>query len=63
MPDWMQTVALLNPIDWAVTVARTAYNGTEFGTEFLLRAGLMAAMAIVVPAAAVLAMKRYRNSL
>ena len=63
MPSWMQTVAMVNPIDWAVSTSRAAYNGGPYGPDFWLRAGLLTAMAMLTPALAVLALRRYKRSL
>jgi ABC-2 type transport system permease protein len=63
MPGWMQAIAVVNPIDWAVTVARAAYMGGPYGADVATRAALLAALAAAMPAAAVLALRRYRRSL
>lgn len=54
MPDWMKGVARFNPVDWAVTVARNGFRGTNPGevTEKLVLLVLFAAICWVLAARA-----------
>ncbi len=47
MPPWIRTVARFNPVDWAVTVARHAFEGqfADLAWSLVLLAGFTAASA------------------
>jgi ABC-2 type transport system permease protein len=51
-PDWLQTLANLNPFSHAVNAARDLFNGASGSSEVLLGIGLMAALAFVAVFAA-----------
>jgi ABC-2 type transport system permease protein len=45
-PDWLQTVAALNPFSHAVTAARDLFNGSFGSSEVVIGIGLMAVLAV-----------------
>lgn len=46
-PEWLQTVAAINPFSHAVTAARNLFNGNAGDPEVLIGIGLMALLAVV----------------
>jgi ABC-2 type transport system permease protein len=62
-PDWVQTVARYNPVDWAVVAAREALStGTDWGTVWS-RLGLLTALAAVMAWLATRAFGAYQRSM
>ena len=62
-PDWVQTVARYNPVDWAVVAARqTLSSGTDWGLVWS-RLGLLVALAAVMAWLATRAFGSYQRSL
>lgn len=62
MPAWMQRVASMNPVNWAVAAARSAMLGAEWASVVVHLAALVALVA-VTEALALFALDRYRRSL
>jgi len=62
MPAWMQRVASVNPVNWAVDAARSAMLGTDW-TSVLVHLGALAALVVTTEAFALLALGRYQRSL
>ena len=63
LPDWMQTVAKFNPVNWAVVGARAAaMQKTDWGVVGT-HVALLAGLAIVAGYAASRAFVRYQRSL
>lgn len=62
MPDWMRTTARFNPVDWAVVIARTGFEGTALAPA-LRDVLLLAGFTLLCGAFAVRAFRRYRRSL
>jgi len=62
-PDWVQTIARYNPVDWAVVAARqTLSSGTDWGLVWS-RLGLLVALAAVMAWLATRAFGSYQRSL
>jgi ABC-2 type transport system permease protein len=62
MPGWMQTVADLNPVNWAVEAGRMAVlDDTDWG-GVALRAGLLVVLLIVCWTFATRAFRSYQRS-
>jgi ABC-2 type transport system permease protein len=59
MPGWIRTAAALNPVDWAVTMAREGFTGGDLGAA-AVRFGLLAAFTAASWSAAALAFRRYQ---
>ena len=54
MPDWMATVAMLNPMTYAIEPIRAAFLGLPFGThEYLVAAGWLLVFDVLCSALAV----------
>lgn len=63
MPRWMQDVAKLNPVNWAVEAGRSAaMQKIDWGLVGS-RIGLLAALALLCGAFATWAFNRYQRSL
>jgi ABC-2 type transport system permease protein len=62
MPTWIQRVALLNPANWAVIVARAGFEGTHWAVVPPYLA-LLAALALGCGWLATRAFERYRATL
>ncbi|HET9142896.1 ABC transporter permease [Actinophytocola sp.] len=63
MPDWMQTVAAYNPVDWTVVAAREALSATPDWPAVLVRLAGLLAVAIVMGWLATRAFRSYQRSL
>jgi ABC-2 type transport system permease protein len=62
-PDWLQSVARYNPVDWAVVASREALSaGTDWGAVGV-RIGALAALALVMAWLATRAFGAYQRSL
>jgi ABC-2 type transport system permease protein len=62
-PEWVQTVARYNPVDWAVVAAREALSsGTDWGIVWS-RLGLLTALAAVMAWLATRAFGAYQRSM
>jgi ABC-2 type transport system permease protein len=61
MPGWIQTVARINPVNWAVNAARNAMVGANWG-EVGAYGALLAAFALVAGFFATQAFKVYRRA-
>lgn len=59
MPDWIRVAAAVNPVDWAVTVAREGFRGGDGGTAAIGLA-LLTGFAALCWWLAALAFRRYR---
>lgn len=62
MPDWMQTVARYNPVDWAVLAARSAVAAEPDWSLILSRLGLLAVLSVICIAVASGAFRSYQRS-
>lgn len=62
MPAWMQRVAGVNPVNWAVAAARSAMLGTDWASV-IVHLGALGALFGTMEALALLALRRYRDSL
>ena len=62
MPIWMQRVASVNPVNWAVEAAGSAMLGTDW-TSVIVHLGALATLVATMEALALLALLRYRRSL
>ena len=62
MPGWMQTIAKINPVNWAVQAGREAATGTIDWGFIGVRAGLLFALLIAAIAFATRAFRTYQNS-
>jgi len=58
MPGWIRLVTALNPVDWAVTMARNAFFG-EGWAQVALNAGLLAVFALACTGLAATAFSRF----
>jgi ABC-2 type transport system permease protein len=63
LPEWVQTVSRYNPLTWAVDAARSAMSTDVDWGLVGSRCGLLAALALVVAAWSVRAMRSYQRSL
>ena len=63
MPDWMQTVADFNPVNWAVEAARAAALGDGGWDVVATRAGLLTGFLVLCAWFALRALERYQRSL
>jgi ABC-2 type transport system permease protein len=61
MPGWIRVLAAINPIDWAVTVSRAAFNGS-FDAWMLRPLGLLVAITGVAWLVALRSLIRYQRS-
>ncbi|HXF72759.1 MAG TPA: ABC transporter permease [Actinomycetota bacterium] len=62
VPGWIATVAAYNPVTWAVEAAREAMSGAVDWGSVGLRAGGLAAIAVVLVLAASRALRAYTRS-
>jgi ABC-2 type transport system permease protein len=62
MPRWMQGIAAVNPVDWAVTAGRATFEGRPLG-EVLPPIGLLAVFALLVWTLAARCFALYQRSL
>lgn len=62
MPHWMQAVAPYNPVDWAVTAARTAVSSDPDWGAVFLRFGYLTALTALCVVVAVRAFRSYVRS-
>ena len=62
MPRWIQSAARFNPVNWAVTAARDAYEGGA-GFELLVSLALLASFTLICGAIATRAFRRYQASM
>jgi ABC-2 type transport system permease protein len=63
MPDWMDTAADFNPLEWAVEAARAAALGDGGWDVVLTRCGLLAGFLALCAWFALRALERYQRSL
>lgn len=61
-PDWVQTAATYNPLDWAVVVSREALSATPNWAAIWPRLGALAALAVVMSWLATKAFALYQRS-
>jgi len=61
-PDWLQTVARYNPVDWAVVVSRQALSADPDWGAVLPRLGALALLAIGMAWLATRAFRTYQRS-
>ena len=61
MPSWMRILAVINPVDWAVTTSRAAFNGYA-GPEILRSFGLLALFAGLAWGFTIRALFHYQRS-
>ena len=62
MPDWIQTVARYNPLDWAVLVSREALSATPEWGVIAWRGGALVVLAVVMSWLATKAFGAYQKS-
>lgn len=62
MPAWMQRVASVNPVNWAVEAARSAMLGTDWASV-IVHLGALAVLVVTMEALALVALGRYQRSL
>jgi ABC-2 type transport system permease protein len=62
MPHWMQRLASVNPVNWAVEAARSAMLGTDWASV-IVHLGALAALVVATEALALAALGRYQRSL
>ncbi|BDZ44355.1 ABC transporter permease [Naasia aerilata] len=62
LPDWVQSVATVNPLNWAVDIARTGLAGTEDWGAVGLHAVLLTALAALALLWAVRSIRSYQRS-
>jgi ABC-2 type transport system permease protein len=62
MPGWMQTVADINPVNWAVEAGREAVSAVPDWGFVASRAGFLAALTLVCGAFATRAFRAYQKS-
>jgi ABC-2 type transport system permease protein len=62
MPDWIQTVARYNPLDWAVLVSREALSATPDWGVIASRGSALAVLAVVMSWLATKAFGAYQKS-
>lgn len=62
LPEWVQNVARVNPLDWAVDLARTGLAGTVDWADAALHGGLLAALAALALLWAVRSIRSYQRS-
>jgi ABC-2 type transport system permease protein len=61
-PEWIQTVARFNPLNWAVVAARSALSDSPDWAVVWSRLGLLAAVAVIMAALAGRAFGVYQRS-
>ena len=62
MPDWIQTVARYNPLDWAVLVSREVLSATPDWGVIAWRGGALVVLAVVMSWLATKAFGTYQKS-
>src|SRR3954470_18553614 len=62
-PDWVQTAATYNPVDWAVVASREALSASTDWTAIWPRLGLLLALAAAMAYVGTRAFGRYQRSL
>lgn len=62
MPEWMQTVAHYNPLNWAVLVSREGLSATPDWSVVWANGGALAALALVMSWLATRAFRVYQRS-
>ena len=62
-PDWLQTVARYNPVDWAVVASREALSADPDWGAALPRLGFLAALAVGMAWLATRAFRAYQHSI
>ena len=62
IPEWMQTAAAVNPVNWAVEAARIAASGDDWG-KLAGYTGALIALSLVCIAFATRAFRAYQSSL
>jgi ABC-2 type transport system permease protein len=62
MPDWMQSIAAVNPVDWTVEAGRQALTAAPDWGFVLVRAGWLAVFAIACAWLATRAFRAYQRS-
>jgi len=62
MPGWIQAVANLNPVNWAVSAARAALMGNGHPAAIALRMGLLAAFGVLSATLATSSFRAYQRS-
>ncbi len=62
MPDWMQTVAKFNPLNWAVEAGREAVSANPDWASVAGKGGLLVAFLLVCGTFAVRAFRTYQRS-
>lgn len=61
MPEWMQTVSRLNPVNWAVNAARYAMLDTQWAA-IAIDSALLLAFTLLMAAFATLSFRAYRRA-
>lgn len=61
-PAWIQNVARLNPVDWAVTAGRAGLQATIDWSTILARFGLLVLLTLIMGAAATRAFRAYQKT-
>lgn len=62
MPGWIRAAARFNPVNWAVTAARDAYEGRS-GGELAVSLALLTGFTLLCGAAATRSFRRYQDSM
>ncbi len=62
-PDWVATVAMVNPVNWAVEAGRAALGADPDWSFVLVRVGLLAVLTIVSTAFATRTFRAYQASI
>lgn len=62
MPSWMQRLASVNPVNWAVESARSAMLGTDW-SSVIVHLGALAVLVVAMEAFALMALSNYQRSL
>jgi ABC-2 type transport system permease protein len=63
IPDWMQTVAIFNPLNWAVEAGREAVSASPDWASIAGRCGLLLAFLAVCASFAIRAFRTYQRSI
>ena len=63
LPGWIQSIALVNPLDWAVTVAREAITADPDWGSMLWRLGALAGLTLLAGWLAARSFRSYQRSL
>jgi ABC-2 type transport system permease protein len=62
MPGWMQQVADLNPLDWAMVAGRSALSGNPDWGDVLIRSGGLLALAVAAVWLSIRTFRSYQRS-